>query len=1085
MVEGQSCFNTRPVINPLPGQVSGVKNPVILLNGEGWKLKKGVDVNEIISGNYTEGWEEAAVPVQPALHQIKEKYAYSRNITIPDDWKEQRIFIRFDGANGLAGVYINGKLIKKHYGGFVSWDCEITGYVTAGQTCRLSVVMEDKAGEISIFNYGGLVRDVFMYTVPKVHLSRMHCDTVFDRSFTDASLTVHLAFAGSPDSVNLYLNAADGSCIQLGTVIPEQGKGADFSVWIKQPEKWDCEHPNLYTLTAELICKDRMTEAVVRKIGFRQIERRGKEVYVNGDRIKLHGVNRHDTYPLTDRVITHELAEQDVKLFKEANVNFIRTSHYPPRPDFLDFCDEYGIYVEDEASICFLGYACRQLQNDPEYKELFLQCFSEMVERDYSHPCILLWSLANECLWGNNFTQLIQYAHAIDKQRPTIFSFPAGQFEDDEQADVWSAHYVAFDTDFSSRQDAMGRTVCMPADVPVLHDESTHVPAMESQDLGREAGIRDFWGERLALFWKKIWNTDGALGAAIWAGIDNTKKLEDALTGPSWGIIDSWRRRKPEFWHVRKAYSPVILEEKVEECGGRVSVAITNRFLHSNLNEIRIDWKTEKEKGTMFGPYVQPFEEGILVFPIPFKKGVKLEITFKDKLGNLVDEAAFVIGGEDHSLPVMSGRCPEIQYEERYVRMLGKDYEISFSREDGMIHEGTWKGQVVVCGGPYLHLTGLPLGKWSLASMQVKEEAGYVHIILKGAYDRIQVRFDIRLDSEGLMKTEYEFVDMPYSSPRRVAQTGSICEQSGGYDEVGISYQVPKEAETFSWKRKGCWSVYPQWHIGRLEGSTSKHHEGGINKEAEVPDREWRFDEKDTPVYGINDICDRGTRDFASMKFHIYYASVGNEKGVFQIYSDGTDSVRIQTQIKEDNVISSRNMAICYTGNWVEADIHNRGLDGVEMVSKTAGDSCELTFLGTGIQWYSSQDSICGIANVYLDGILVKEKLDLGIPQGVKNPRQYEKYYSRCVYMAKGLERGKHTLRIEATGENAKDSFNCYVNIDHFVVLEEDLLGNSRLIINNEYNYTRLSWGIYEKEAVCADTGFKGSVCTRIGGNAV
>lgn len=1081
-MERQCCLKSRPVLNPLPRQVRGVESPVILLNGEGWKLKKGVDENEIISGDYTGGWESVSVPVQPALHQIQGRYAYSRCITIPDDWKGQRIFIRFDGANGLAEVYLNGHFIKKHYGGFVSWDCEITEYAKAGETCRLSVIMEDKAGEISIFNYGGLIRDVTIYAVPEVHLTRMHCDTVFDRSFTDAALTVHLSFAGAPDEVRLQLEEADGSRIQLGTIKTETDKEIDFSVWVKHPEKWDCEHPNLYILIAELIYAGHVTETVTKKIGFRQIEKKGKEVYVNGDRIKLHGVNRHDTYPLTDRVVTHELVEQDVKLFKEANVNFIRTSHYPPRPDFLDFCDEYGIYVEDEASICFLGYACRQLQNDPEYKELFLQCFTEMIERDYSHPCILLWSLANECVWGDNFTQLIRYAHAADAQRLTIFSFPAGQFEDDEQADVWSAHYVAFDSDFSARQDAMGRTVCMPADVPVIHDESIHVPAMESQDLGREAGIRDFWGERLDLFWKKIWDTDGALGAAIWAGVDDTKKSEDSLTGPAWGIIDGWRRKKPEFWHVRKAYSPILLEEKAAECGGKVSVAVRNRFLHSNLNEIRIDWKTDKEKESMFGPDVRPFGEGILVFPISFKKGEKLEVTFTDKLGNLLDEALFVIGGTDYLLPGMSGKCPEIQYEEQYIRVAGKDYEIRFSRENGMIQEGVWKNQVVVCGGPYLHLTGLHLGKWSLASMQVNEESGCVHIILDGAYDQVQVRFDIRLDAEGLMKTEYEFVDMPYSSPRRVAQTGSICGQSGGYDEVGISYLVPKESETLSWKRKGYWSVYPEWHIGRLEGRTSKHYPGGINKQIAVPDREWRFDEKDTSVYGKYDICDRGTRDFASMKFHIYYAAVGNENGMFQVYSDGKDSVRMQTQIKAENIISSRNAAVIYTGNWHETDIHNRGLDGVEMVSKTAGDSCEFTFRGTGIQWYSSLDSICGTAKVYLDGNLVRENLELGFPQGMKNPRYYEKFYSRCVYSAQDLEKGKHTLRIEVTGKNSRDSFNSYVNIDHFVVLEDDVLGESRLIINKDYNYTHLSWGIYEKEAVCVGTGYKGSVCTRIGG---
>ena len=151
-MERQCCLKSRPVLNPLPRQVRGVESPVILLNGEGWKLKKGVDENEIISGDYTGGWESVSVPVQPALHQIQGRYAYSRCITIPDDWKGQRIFIRFDGANGLAEVYLNGHFIKKHYGGFVSWDCEITEYAKAGETCRLSVIMEDKAGEISIFN---------------------------------------------------------------------------------------------------------------------------------------------------------------------------------------------------------------------------------------------------------------------------------------------------------------------------------------------------------------------------------------------------------------------------------------------------------------------------------------------------------------------------------------------------------------------------------------------------------------------------------------------------------------------------------------------------------------------------------------------------------------------------------------------------------------------------------------------------------------------------------------------------------------------------------------------------------------------
>ena len=1071
-----------PVLNPLPEKVAGVQKPVISLSGKGWEMKRGITEEEIKCGRYMPEWREVTVPVQPELHPIEEKYAYRRYVTVPEDWNEKRIFLRFEGANGLARIYLNGKQIKTHYGGFVSWDCEITEFVRAGETFLITVLMEDKAGEISVFNYGGLVRDVLMYALPQTCLTRMHSDTVFDRDYMDAKLSVHLAVAGMIEAVRLTLTGEEGGAVSLGEIRQDEEGKAEFEVWVKKPKKWDCEHPNLYTLRAEVIRGGQTTETVSMRIGFRQIERRGREVFVNGDRIKLHGVNRHDTYPLTDRVVTHELVEQDIRLFKEANVNFIRTSHYPPRKDFLDLCDKYGIYVEDEASICFLGYASMQLQSDPQFKDQMMECFAEMIERDYSHPCILLWSLANECFWGTNFPQMIQYAHVVDHQRMTIFSFPAGQFEDDEQADVWSCHYASYSSDFASRQDGMGRTICMPAPVPVLHDESTHVPASESQGILREPGIHDFWGERLDLFWKKVWSTYGALGAAIWAGIDNTKKAGDALEGPPWGIVDGWRRKKPEFWHVRKAYSPVCLGKELEECEGKAAVSVGNRFLHTNLNEITIRWKTGQEQGNMSGPNISPFGAGLMILPIPYEKGRRIELTFTDPAGNQVDEAVFVVGGEQHFLPELDGRCPMVQYKEQEICVQGEDYQIRFSRKDGMITEGIWRGKKVVCGGPYLHMTGLHSAKWILAQMRVKEEENCVHIILEGAYGKVKVRFDIRMDNSGLMKTEYEFVDMPYSSPRRIAQTGSICEQCGGYDEVGIAYRVPKEADHFMWKRNGYWSVYPEWHIGRLQGNTTRHYSGGLNDDTAIPDREWRFDEKDTTLYGREDICDRGTRDFSSMKFHVYHAAIGTKEGMLQMYSDGRDSVRVWPLINSENMICNRHDSIRYTGNWFVSDIRNRGMDGTEMVSGTAGDSCEISFCGTGIQWYSSRDSICGMANLYLDGELVKTDLDLGLAEGIKNPRQYEKYYSRCIYTIKDLEKKRHTLKIEVTGKKAKDSFNSYVNIDHFVILEEDILGESMFIINQDYNYTRLSWGIYEKNAVCVDTGYKGSVYVRIGG---
>ena len=159
---------------------------------------------------------------------------------------------------------------------------------------------------------------------------------------------------------------------------------------------------------------------------------------LNGAPLKLRGINRHDIHPVTGRAITHELVEADVRLFREANINFIRTSHYPPRPDFLDLCDEYGIYVEDETAVAFLGQEIDCRENDPEFTSRFMDQFAELIERDRSHPCVILWSLANESFWGTNIAMQNAYAHQEDPSRLTIFSYPITRHEEDDRADIWS-----------------------------------------------------------------------------------------------------------------------------------------------------------------------------------------------------------------------------------------------------------------------------------------------------------------------------------------------------------------------------------------------------------------------------------------------------------------------------------------------------------------------------------------------------------------------------------------------------------------------------------------------------------------------
>ncbi len=1070
----------RPQLNPLPLTASGLENPRVSLNGGGWKLQPTPPADFFDPATDISGWEDTDVPRQ--VEGGPAEYAYARTLDIPAQWEGCRVFLRFDGANCLARVFVDGTLAGEHYGGFVSWDCEITPYVQAGASHRLAVGITDKPLEVNPFHRGGLIRDVSLYALPQTYLSRLHARTVFDSTYTDATLTVSASLMGGAGSVALGLISPAGQEIPLPTLTGEPGEDLEVSVPIPRPLKWDSEHPHLYTLTASVLSDGRCVETAARQIGFRQIERHGNQVTINGDLLKLHGVNRHDIHPITGRAITHELAEEDVRLFKEANVNFIRTSHYPPRPDFLDLCDKYGIYVEDEIAVAFLGQGNWYTQSDPEYTPCFMGQFSEMLERDLSHPSVIIWSLANESYWGDNLAMMNAYAHQEDPTRLTIFSYPITQMEDDDRADIWSMHYAAWGQDPIALVDSFDRSRHEPIPWPVLHDESTHIPCYDRHDQRRDPGVRDFWGETIRQFWDILYDADGALGCAIWAGIDDVwLGSHFRFFGAQWGIFDGWRRVKPEYWHVRKAYSPIRLTGEPYAQGGYTAIAIRNRFNHTRLSEIRVDWKLGEASGTFYGPDLPPRASGELVIPAAFAPGAVLELAFTDAFGHQVEEGRYTLDEARPQLPRLTGGVPRLEQDASSVTVRGEGFSVSFSRETGLITAGYAGGRLVLTGGPALHLTGLALGPWQLEAMDARIDQGCACITLDGCYDRVKVRFLLRIDAAGLMETTYTLTDMPYPSPRKLAMRIGDDTDSGGYEEVGVSFTVPKELDTLSWQRKGPWTVYPDWHIARLEGRAPKFNPQGVNPLDRHPGWGWQLDEEDKILFGKYDIGRRGTRDFASLKSSILCAALASEDAAFTALSDGSDAVRMEVSWEKGHVISDRSPAVTYTGTWLPRDTKFRSLDGTETWSKTAGDTCRVNFTGTGIAWISSMDLICGTAKVYVDGAL-QDTIALGVrPLSPGAARGYEKDYRRLVFSVQNLPMGEHSLCIEVTGEKAPNSINSYVNIDHFIVLDGQETGDTRFIIDSEFNYPELSWGCYTKPPITVSTGYTRRVYTKLG----
>ena len=1080
---------------PLPDAAYGDTDVKRLLTEEPWKLNTTpTDADYEKTADLTT-WEDIALPRQIDAKTDKE-YLFARDITIPESFASSRTFLHFDGVNCYARVFVDGTYLGDHYGGFVSWDLEITEAVKAGENHRLVIGVTDKPNDISEFHRGGIIREIYLERLPQQYLTRLHADTTFDAAYNDAELKVYTAVeADAPVNVKLSLTDPKGITSELGTVTysgkkecctqkmhsnygpNQQEQETVFTV--PSPLKWDSEHPWLYTLTAVLTAEDgTVLEETHRRVGFRVIERRGNVIYVNNQELKLHGINHHDTHPETGRSITPEISELDVTLFHEANINFIRTSHYPPRPDFLDFCDEQGIYVEDETAVAFLGQGTPCRENDPQFTDKFMNPFSELIERDRSHPCVILWSLANESIWGFNFDLENKYAHQDDPSRLTIFSYPITQQEDDDRADVWSMHYAAWDQDPLALVDSFNRSEHEPVEWPVLHDESTHIPCYCRKDLRRDPGVRDFYGETIAPFYDKLFHTPGALGCAIWAGIDEERK--GARFTVPWGIIDGYRRRKPEFWHVRKAYSPVVVLGQPYESDGFVAIDLENRFNHTNLSEVTFSWRVTDagpgaagciscitpmgEAGEMKGPQAAPHTKGTLVIPVLASEGIHIRVDVYDAFHKHVSEEELIYQPAVVTVPALSGSAPMLTEDENTVTISAEDFEVVICKETGLIVKAVRAGETVLTGGPYLHLTGLALAPWKLTSLQYCLTDTCAKIVASGAYDRVKVTFVMQIDAAGLLETVCTIDDMPYASPRKVAMRVGDDTDSGGYEETGISFTVPAALDTLTWKRQGQWTVYPDWHIGRLEGAATKHPAAG--------EKGYKDDERDISAFGVYDPGVLGTRDFRSLKSYITEAALKNEKSALTVFSDGTDSVRAKILPPAELTVQDTDARLTYEGEWTTVNTKYRSANSTETWSNHKGDRCTLKFEGTGCIFVSSEDILGGFAAVYVDGQLMADRINLGNRQLTPGiARGYEKDWGRMMYSVKDLPYGEHELTVEVTGESIPGAMNTYVFIDHFVILREGTEGETCLMIDSAFNYPELSWGDYTKPPVQMKNG--------------
>ena len=889
-----------PRLSPLPTNVEEWKVP---LNGE-WRFTSCLDA-ELPDPDKFESVIQ--VPGEWTMQGFEvekgERAGYARNFDIPTLWEGKRIKLRCNAIYSECDLFVNGEKAGSHLGGFTAFEMDVTKLVVPGKRNEImvSVASESLADSASsgsryaVHPLGGITRDIYLFALPESNISLFHASTSFDTDYKDATLKAEVCISNeSPSridnlSVEFVLRDKQGNRIPLSSTVFKigslpSGESRDLNVSfdVAEPEKWDCEHPNLYMFGCRLRNGEEVVEETVRRIGFRQIEVRGNEVFVNGMPIKLRGVCRHEVMPLRGRSLCGDIWREDVEMFRRGNVNYIRTSHYPPDEALLEACDELGMFVEVEAPFC---WAHETDIPESKFYEVLVNQHVEMVNRDRSHPSILMWSIGNESKKFNEyFRRASETVRAIDPTRPRIFSQwnPKG---DEGALEIANHHYPGMSGPEKYRNHPR----------PVVFDEYCHVNAYNRFELSADPGLRNAWGALLDKMWNGMYHSKGVLGGAIWVGIDDTFFLPGgkAVGYGTWGVVDGWRREKPEFWNMKKAYSPVKIA-LLEGENAKTRLRIENRYIFSNLSECRIEWKYGKKSGTIRAD-IPPRSADTIEIDLKGRKRTarNLELSVTGVQGFEVDRYCFSLRPEtERTKPDASHGSVKLGFKElpeAYVIEFGRR-KAEISKADGLISVSEKKRKLIT-GAPAL--MPLPLNKegdgvqmtgksqtfepynpvcteWVKDSIACSVSDSVVKIRVCGRYKEASGCYVYSIRGDGKMTVDYDFVLSEDVSPR----------------QTGLMFSVPSNFTALKWRRKGYWSVYPEGHISALQGKAQAFRKelpvSGLAGPSSRPTVGWELDQ-----------TANGSNIFRSTKENIIEAALESEDGTrIRVLSDGSQHFR-------------------------------------------------------------------------------------------------------------------------------------------------------------------------------------------------
>ncbi|MDN3025330.1 glycoside hydrolase family 2 TIM barrel-domain containing protein [Streptomyces sp. S.PB5] len=767
---------------------------------------------------------------------------YERTVDIPADWAGRRIVLQVGAAESVLLVHVDGRPVGISKDSHLAAEFDLTPVVRPGSpaTLRLTVVKWSDASHIEDQDqwwHGGITRSVLLYATDPLHLADVTVRAAYSGELrvdcrvrdTGGALPDGWYVTGELDGDVLAQDAEfDRANVEDDRVSDFLGEARLHTV-VGDVRTWNAETPELYDLTVRLHRADgTVADTSYQRIGFRDVEIVGRDLLVNGERVYIRGVNRHDFHPLTGRTVSYDDMRADLVLLKRFGFNAIRTAHYPNDPALYDLADELGFYVVDEADIESHDHA-HEIADDPRYLNAFVDRVSRMVLRDKNHPSVIIWSLGNESDYGANHDAAAGWVRRHDPTRPI-------QYEGAAKLD-WAATDDASDIAcpmYAPLEDCVAHALSGEQTRPLIQCEYSHA-------MGNSNGT-------LADHWAAIESTPGLQGGFIWEFWDHgiLQRVNDgrpvgrggaglydngvAAPGLRWayggdfgetihdgafiadGVVFPDRTPKPAMYEHREIAAPLRIE-----CFRHEGIVLGNHQHFRGLDWLAGEWELSSADGPTLTaaaelPNLRPGETAVV--PLPFevpRDGGEVWLTLRVTTAR---DEAWAPRGTVVCLPQV--RLREAVPVAGSPAVANRSASVEVDADGLLVHP-------LLTAAPTLSLWRAPTDNDELGGMALRWRTWGLDALVRKA---VSVREDggrVTVDAEyagTLGVVRHRQVLTPVEGGIHVAEEAELPVEFDDVARVGSVFETMPGLDLLEWFGQGPWESYPD----RSTGAPVGHH---------------------------------------------------------------------------------------------------------------------------------------------------------------------------------------------------------------------------------------------------------------------